>query len=629
MFKIIMALMTSSLLFGAYLRDDVSQSVYDDIADLAWQDNDVVASKKRKWSAAVGDCENLDFAGVQDWRLPDIYELYSIVDLNAYDPAITQSFFHNTASYHYWSLHADVNKPGNVWAVDFKQGSVKSYATGNNYRNVRCVRSGRINALPVASDNSYVTAEDMPISGNVITDGILDVDSDGDTLEISSYSNPENGILTLDNNGNFTYIPNTNYFGVENFSYTVNDGKGGEDNASVQIAVGEVNDIPVISEGESVSVVMSEEGVPTPFVLALSAVDNDGDTLTWRIKTNAFNGTATASGVGTFKAIGYTPNANYNGSDSFVVEVSDGNGADEITVMVTIENINDAPTAINDSVSTYENSSVSIDVLSNDGDIDGDALVIAVHSNPAQGSAVALVDSITYIPDTDFIGSDSFTYIVDDGNGAVVQATVNVTVWPMDNDGANEPSGVDGNHNGIEDRFENHVATLFNGTTAITLTTDETMPLSNLSISSGSKNVSLDSVETVILPYGTVSFTATQVSNGGLANIDLFYPYDTRIAGYAKEFNDGTWHDVGAVVTHNATNNYTKVSFGIVDGSEFDLDGLINGEVKDPGGAYYRALIEPLVVAVPLSMEAKILLALLLMLSASLMIRQRSEGLNI
>ncbi len=624
-----MLLMSSSLLFGTYLRDDALESVYDDITDLTWQDNSVVASKKRKWSAAVDDCENLDFAGVQDWRLPDIYELYSIVDLNAYDPAITLAFFHNTASYHYWSSHVDVNNPSNVWAVDFKQGNVKSYATGNNYRNVRCVRSGRINEAPVASDNSYVAGEDTSISGNVITNGIPDVDADGDTLQISSHSNPEHGILNLDSNGNFTYTPNTNYSGIESFSYTVSDGKGGEDSATVHIAVGAVNDIPVISEGESVSVVMSEEGMPTSFILALSATDNDGDILTWRIKTNASNGTATASGVGIFKAIGYTPNANYNGTDSFIVEVSDGNGADEVTVMVTIESINDVPTAIDDSVSTYENSPVSIDVLSNDGDIDGDVLMITTHSSPVHGSAVASADSITYIPYTNFIGSDSFTYIVDDGNGATVQATVNVTVWPMDNDGANEPSGVDGNHNGIEDRFENHVATLFNGTTAITLTTDETVPLSNLSTSGGSKNVSLDNAEMVILPYGTVSFTASGVGNGGLVNISLYYPYDTRISGYAKEFNDGTWHDVGAIVTHNATDNYTKVSFSIVDGSAFDLDGLINGEVKDPGGAYYRVLLEPLAVAVPLSMEAKVLLVLLLMLSASLMIRQRSEGLNI
>jgi hypothetical protein len=93
---------------------------------------------------------------------------------------------------------------------------------------------------------------------------------------------------------------------------------------------------PVIAEGASVSVTMDEDGTPTPFNLTLHVTDADDDTLTWSISSPASHGTATASGTGTSKTIGYTPTANYHGTDSFVVRVSDGALTDTIAVNVTV-----------------------------------------------------------------------------------------------------------------------------------------------------------------------------------------------------------------------------------------------------------------------------------------------------
>jgi hypothetical protein len=92
---------------------------------------------------------------------------------------------------------------------------------------------------------------------------------------------------------------------------------------------------PVITEGASITVTMSVNGNPTPFALTLHAADSNLDPLTWRIVTPATSGTA---GVGaTTGIVAYTPVSNYRGADSFVVEVSDGNGgADRITVHVII-----------------------------------------------------------------------------------------------------------------------------------------------------------------------------------------------------------------------------------------------------------------------------------------------------
>ncbi|NWG07638.1 MAG: BMP family ABC transporter substrate-binding protein [Chloroflexi bacterium] len=95
---------------------------------------------------------------------------------------------------------------------------------------------------------------------------------------------------------------------------------------------------PVITEGASVSVSMSKNGTPKPFNLTLNATDvNMGDVLTWSVSSPATNGTANASGTGTSVTVGYTPNTDYTGSDSFVVQVDDGNGGtDSVTVNVTI-----------------------------------------------------------------------------------------------------------------------------------------------------------------------------------------------------------------------------------------------------------------------------------------------------
>jgi len=171
---------------------------------------------------------------------------------------------------------------------------------------------------------------------------------------------------------------------------------------------------------------VAEDGSLTVDVLANDS-DPDGDSLTLSLASQPDHGQVTLNPDGTFT---YTPDPNFNGADSFRYQIDDGRGGTTTaTVAVTVSPVNDAPLAADDQAITGEGAPVTIDVLSNDGDVDGDALSAAVDSGPSHGTVVSNPDgTFTYTPDAGFTGSDSFTYIASDGAGGVDLATVAITV---------------------------------------------------------------------------------------------------------------------------------------------------------------------------------------------------------
>ena len=222
------------------------------------------------------------------------------------------------------------------------------------------------------------------------------------------------------------------------------------------------NNPPVITQGSSTSISMSEDGSPTPFSLTLNASDTDSDTLTWSISTQANNGTASASGTGTSKNISYNPSSNYYGSDSFVVKVDDGNGeTDTITVNVNITTINDAPTLTSFSSSidtTEEDTEVELtfaELAAQGDEVDTDGTVVSfivqavstgtlnigTSSSTATAYASGTNDTIDssnnayWTPAASEIGAlNAFTVIVKDDGDALsstaVQAIVTVIAAP-------------------------------------------------------------------------------------------------------------------------------------------------------------------------------------------------------
>ena len=284
----------------------------------------------------------------------------------------------------------------------------------------------RINNLPVAANDAYNVNEDNTL--NVAAAGILinDSDADGDSLTAVLVSGPTDGSLTLSADGSFTYSPDDDFNGSDDFTYKADDGIGDSNVATVTITVNSVNDAPVaVNDNYNVA----EDGslnVPASGVLVNDS-DVDGDSLAVSLVSGPVNGGLTLNSNGSFT---YTPTANFHGSDSFTYEVNDGQGGTaEATASITVTSVNDVPVAANDSAITDEDSAVVIDVLANDSDADGDSLIAAVVSGPANGSLTTNPDgSFTYTPDDDFNGSDSFTYRATDGSANSNTATVSITV---------------------------------------------------------------------------------------------------------------------------------------------------------------------------------------------------------
>ncbi|WP_373973954.1 Ig-like domain-containing protein [Chitinibacter sp. SCUT-21] len=183
--------------------------------------------------------------------------------------------------------------------------------------------------------------------------------------------------------------------------------------------------------GDNVSVTTPED---TPVSGRLAAVDADGDTLTFGKVSEPIHGSVSVQADGSWT---YTPNKDYNGSDSFKVQVSDGKGGvDTLTVNIGVTPVNDAPDAIDDSTNTNINTPVvNINVLGNDKDIDGDTLSVtrAELQDPSKGSVSINADgTLNFTPATNVLGPVVINYTISDGKGGTdtAQLTINVSDVP-------------------------------------------------------------------------------------------------------------------------------------------------------------------------------------------------------
>ena len=287
-----------------------------------------------------------------------------------------------------------------------------------------------VNDAPVGSGTSITTSEDTVKTGTLP----VATDVDGDTLTYGKGSDPVHGTVVVNPDGSYVYTPAANYNGLDSFTYTVNDGKGGSNTYTVAITISPVNDAPV---GSGTSITTAEDTVKTGTLPV--ATDVDGDTLTYGKGSDPAHGTVVVNADGTYT---YTPAANYNGADSFTYTVNDGKGgSNTYTVSINITAVNDAPTASNATVAVDEDAVLS-GTLPAVVDVDGDSATYAKAGDPAHGTLIVNADgSYVYTPVANYNGADSFSYTVSDGKGGSTTYTVNITVNPV-NDAPVAPGSV-------------------------------------------------------------------------------------------------------------------------------------------------------------------------------------------
>ena len=184
------------------------------------------------------------------------------------------------------------------------------------------------------------------------------------------------------------------------------------------------NDPPVATDDAAATTAGSAVAVP---VLANDS-DPDGDPLSVTGSSAPANGSVTCAAA----SCTYTPAAAFTGVDTFTYTVSDGFGG-TTTALVTITvgaDPNSPPQPADDAASTPSGSPLSIAPLANDSDPDGDPLAITAWTAPSSGTVSCTASGCIYTPNTGFVGTDSFSYTVDDGRGGTASATVVVSVTP-------------------------------------------------------------------------------------------------------------------------------------------------------------------------------------------------------
>lgn len=271
--------------------------------------------------------------------------------------------------------------------------------------------SGNGNHPPQADPQSVSTEEDTSLAITLTAS-----DPENDPLNYTITDQPTHGILIGDA-PDVTYQPATNYNGMDSFTFITNDGISNSNSATVSIQVIPVNDPPAAHDGMVTTV------EDTPEDITLVGDDVDGDVLTYTVMTDPLHGTLSGSPPD----ITYSPDQDYSGPDSFDFIVNDGlldSDPGTITIMVSAEN--DPPVAINQSVSTDEDNSLAVTLTGSDSE--HDPLTFRINNAPGHGSLAGTAPFVTYHPDANYYGTDSFTFIASDGSADSPPGTVSITI---------------------------------------------------------------------------------------------------------------------------------------------------------------------------------------------------------
>lgn len=291
-----------------------------------------------------------------------------------------------------------------------------------------------VNDAPVVADSTYETAEDSELAVS-IADGVSTdaSDAEGSSVSFTLVKDVDNGTLTFEADGSFTYTPSADFNGTDTFSVTASDGELSSAEATVTINVTAVNDAPLANP----DAYETDEGTPLTVVIADGVLANDtdidNDTLTASRDAPTANGTVELNPDGSFT---YTPNANFNGNDQFTYRANDGTENSPLVgfVSITVNPVNQAPTGVTRTFDATEDTQLVVDaaegLLRDASDSDGDTLTVSIATGPTEGE-ISLNEqdgSFEYDASQDSSGTDQFTYTISDGTLTSDPVTVQINV---------------------------------------------------------------------------------------------------------------------------------------------------------------------------------------------------------
>jgi|GEM_PF-835390 len=311
------------------------------------------------------------------------------------------------------------------------------------------------NYEPWADDDGAVTFGGVPINGDV---SLNDWDPENTQLTwgTTPVVGPAHGVLTINADGTYYYVPDAGYIGPDQFLYEVCDaGSPIEcDTASVYLTIFAYNNNPIGINDDNVTY----ENVDVYGKVFTNDFDPDGNlfNLYFAPITYPSNGNISLNSDGTYL---YRPDSMFVGTDFFIYRICD-NGTpgpkctdirvDLIVLPLPDLSVNNAPLANNDDNLTYINGSVDGTVISNDYDADGNLLTVNTTPvvDPSAGTVVLNSDgTYTYTPLPEFTGQDQFEYEVCDNGSPILCTTATVYIdvidYPFDYDGNSPPFASD------------------------------------------------------------------------------------------------------------------------------------------------------------------------------------------
>jgi CSLREA domain-containing protein len=490
-----------------------------------------------------------------------------------------------------------------------------------------------VNDPPIANPQSVVTNEDTPV-------GITLTGSDVDSASLSFIivTPPAHGSFGATTAPNLTYTPTANYNGPDSFTFKINDGSADSNIATVSITVNAVNDAPVMDNTGNMSLGAISEDVPvasntgtlvTAVIasaggtritdvdagaltgLAVIAVDNANGTWQFSIDNgvnwfafgapDSLNARLLAADANT--RVRFLPNANFNGTvdpgltfrawdrtagtngntaDTSVVGGTTAFSTATETASITVNPVNDAPTADSQSTSTNEDTPLPITLTGSDLETASGSLIFAISVAPSHGTISSGTGAArTYTPAANYNGPDSFKFTVTDtgdGSSAALtstEATVTITVNAV-NDAPTFTRGPDQSANGAVAQTVNNWATSISAGPPDESGQTVTFLVSN-------DNNALFSVQPAISPTGTLTYTpaygfdgtATVTvrlrDNGGtaLGGVDTSAPQTFTITVHALN-NAPTLNALGNVVINEDAALQTVNLAGITAGPSFE-----------------------------------------------------------